>query len=502
MDITTTSTTTVPPTVQLLSVEQLCSQLNVSPSWVYSRTKKGAADPLPTVRGIGHLKFEISAVQQYIRARREPRGGATLSSSDGNARVNGEGYRKLTRKRFQTGSVRLREDRTPQWWEGFYREDIADETGKIQRKRKSVNLGLLRDVPTKRAALHKLSVILNEINDADYRPRTTMTFSGFLKKYQELTLPTKKGTTQRGYKDTHRKHLVPYFGDMLLCDIDTEMVQAFINKQIAAGYSYDTIKNHKWVLSAVFKQAVKLKYIKSNPVRDTDLPPQDVKEDPVLPLPNEINQLIEHLPYELGEAVWLVSITCIRPEELAFKWCDLDAEKGRLWIRRAVNRGKIHTPKYHRNNRPLQLTQEDVYRLLKLKQVQGAKDEDWIFPNAKKSGPICHEQILGKKIHPVTRMLGLPHITWRLLRHWGTTQMVEENVPIKAAQQRLGHSRPDLLLIRYAHVLDASAQVAAETLSSKMSTSKPKSESVNDSYDGTSTGIGSQTAAKKKDWVM
>jgi len=51
-------------------------------------------------------------------------------------------------------------------------------------------------------------------------------------------------------------------------------------------------------------------------------------------------------------------------------------------------------------------------------------------------------------------------------------------------------------------VLDASAQFAAETMSSKMTTSKPKSEPVNDSSDDTSTGIGSQAAAKKKDWVM
>jgi integrase len=501
MSLATLNSTST-PVVQLLSLTQLCDLLNVSPSWVYTRTKKGAADPLPVVRGIGRLKFDANQVQQYIAARQRPAGGATLSSSDGTARVNGKGSRSLTRKRFQTGYVRLREDRTPQWWEGFYREDIIDETGKVHRKRRSKNLGLLKDVPTKRAAQRKLSEILNEINDADYRPRTTMTFSGFLKKYQELTMPTKKGTTQSGYKFTHRKHFVPFFGDMLLCDIDTETVQAFINKQIAARYSYDTIKNHKWSLSAIFKQAVKLKYVRSNPVRDTDLPPQDVKEDPVLPTPDEINRLIAHLPYELGEAVWLVSITCIRPEELAFKWLDLDVEKGRLWIRRAVNRGKIHTPKYHRNNRPLQLTKEDVYRLLKLKSAQGAKDGDWIFPNARKSGPICHEQILGKKIHPVTRQLGLPHITWRLLRHWGTTQMAEENVPIKAAQQRLGHSRPDLLLIRYAHVLDASAQVAAETLSSKMGGRKAKGQSVNGSSDDTSTSIGSQTAAKKKDWVM
>jgi integrase len=76
---------------------------------------------------------------------------------------------------------------------------------------------------------------------------------------------------------------------------------------------------------------------------------------------------------------------------------------------------------------------------------------------------------LGRRVQPVADRLGLPHITWRLLRHWGATQMVEERVPIKAAQERLGHSRPDILLKFYAHVLDASADAAAESLSGQLS---------------------------------
>jgi integrase len=85
-----------------------------------------------------------------------------------------------------------------------------------------------------------------------------------------------------------------------------------------------------------------------------------------------------------------------------------------------------------------------------------------------KPGPIWHEDLLGRVIQPVADELGLPHITWRLLRHWGATQMVEARVPLKAAQQRLGHSRPDILLKVYAHVLDASADMAAETLSGQL----------------------------------
>jgi hypothetical protein len=46
--------------------------------------------------------------------------------------------------------------------------------------------------------------------------------------------------------------------------------------------------------------------------------------------------------------------------------------------------------------------------------------------------------------------------------------MVEARVPIKAAQERLGRSRPDILLKFYAHVLDESADMAAETLSAQL----------------------------------
>jgi hypothetical protein len=154
------------PRQQFLNVKQLCAELNVSPSWVYKRTEKGALDPLPAAR-IGGLKFDDELVRQYIAARQRPATGVTLSGSDGNAWVNGKGCRSLTRRRFQTGSVRLREERESKWWEGFYREDIVGESGQIVRKRKSVNLGLLSAIPTKRIALRQLAEILADINDAN-----------------------------------------------------------------------------------------------------------------------------------------------------------------------------------------------------------------------------------------------------------------------------------------------------------------------------------------------
>ncbi|HLH37076.1 MAG TPA: hypothetical protein VKX41_20550 [Alloacidobacterium sp.] len=82
---------------------------------------------------------------------------------------------------------------------------------------------------------------------------------------------------------------------------------------------------------------------------------------------------------------------------------------------------------------------------------------------------IWHEDLLARSIQPVAKELNLPHIAWRLLRHWEATQMEEGRVPVKAAQERLGHSRPDILLKFYAHVLDESADLSAKTLSGQLS---------------------------------
>ena len=145
-------------------------------------------------------------------------------------------------------------------------------------------------------------------------------------------------------------------------------------------------------------------------------------------------------------------MSSVRPEELAFNWKDLEAEKRLLWGVRAVNLGKFHTPKYHRTNRPLRLTEADVQRLLALKARMKAQDEDWMFSNrikkgkTMKPGPIWHE---GPSRQGDTACRGR---AWLSAHHLaspaalGATQMVEARVPLKEAQQRLGQSRPDILL--------------------------------------------------------
>lgn len=120
-------------------------------------------------------------------------------------------------------------------------------------------------------------------------------------------------------------------------------------------------------MSSIFAGAMKYGYMSSNPVKGTELPPEPIRERKEFPTFAELSLLIEHLQEPISTAVWLVAVSSVRPNELAFKWKDLAVERRMLWVVRAVNRGKLHTPKYHRANRPLRLTEADVQRLLDLK---------------------------------------------------------------------------------------------------------------------------------------
>jgi integrase len=86
---------------------------------------------------------------------------------------------------------------------------------------------------------------------------------------------------------------------------------------------------------------------------------------------------------------------------------------------------------------------------------------------------------ISRRIQPVADRLGLPHIAWRLIRHWGSTQMIGNLVDPKVVQQRLDHSRPDFVMRYYAYVLDERADGAADLISAQLGYAVPAEFAVN-----------------------
>jgi len=447
----------------LLAVKQLAAHLGCSLDWIYKRVRKGAPDPLPFIPLGGRIKFRLTEIEADLEYRRACRG--TLAGTNGIARVKGK-EKSLTRKRFQTGSVRLRTDCTAPWWEGFYREDVRLSDGSVVRKQRTANLGLEENVPTKRLAMRKLAEKLAPINDPSYRPGSEITLEQFMPKYEDLRLANKKGTTRHSYKVVFRKHIVPAFGKRLLSDISEEDVQRFINRK-SLDVAWNTLKNIKWAFSAIFTAAIKYGYAKQNPVRATDLPPEPVVKQLELPTAEQLQQLMDALDEETQMMVRIDCLTALRPGELlALRHSAIDFARKCLWVREAVNHGDIHTPKYHRQSRPIRLADTDLERLrIFMAKRPDAPADDWLFPNEAGTKPKEYVNILRRKIQPKAKELGLPHVTWRLLRHWNSTVLQDSGVPVRVAMERLGHSRPETTLMHYSHVTISKADEAAQIVS-------------------------------------
>src|ERR1700722_1820827 len=155
---------------RLLTVSELCLAFGVSRDWVYKHSNNGASDRLPCVR-LGRLvRFKHSEVSRYIEARQKGLSGASLAATDGIARAKER--RKMARKRFQKGYVRLRKTKKYPYWEGFYWEDIRMQNGSIARKQRAVNLGRIEEIPSKKLAERKFAEKLAEVNRPDAQPRS------------------------------------------------------------------------------------------------------------------------------------------------------------------------------------------------------------------------------------------------------------------------------------------------------------------------------------------
>jgi hypothetical protein len=122
----------------------------------------------------------------------------------------------VARRRYQTGCLFKRGKRR-KVWVARWREDVLLEGGQLGRLHKSVVLGTVAELPTKRHALSKLDEQLRPVNQGTSRPEASMSFGVFAEsQWSALVLPTLKLSTQHGYKNVLNKHVLPYWRDWRL----------------------------------------------------------------------------------------------------------------------------------------------------------------------------------------------------------------------------------------------------------------------------------------------
>jgi len=173
----------------------------------------------------------------------------------------------MARRRYQKGQLWI-EGKT---WYGRWREDVL-VGGVRKRIRRQEAIGSSKDYPTKRLAQRALDDQIAHVNKVSYRPRPTAKFADFARNWEQKVLSQYGDSTAINYRTHIRKHLVPFFGEYPMKDLNPEMVQQFVS---GSGASAKTTRNICITLQSMWTTAKAWGYVAHNLMEGVVLP--DVK---------------------------------------------------------------------------------------------------------------------------------------------------------------------------------------------------------------------------------
>ena len=174
--------------------------------------------------------------------------------------------------------------------------------------------------------------------------------------------------------------------------------------------------------------------------------------------------------------IGVIAATGLRIGELlAVRWRSLDLAIGTLTVRESVFEGTVQRPKTHKAQRTIPLGPHAVRLLTEHRdRSTGTAPDDLLFPN-RQGEPLRESKLLERVLKPAASRAGLGRVTWHQFRHIHSSLLNDLGVPVKIAQEQLGHASVQTTLNIYTHVVDGSHRRANEQLEERLFPTGPKS---------------------------
>lgn len=371
----------------------------------------------------------------------------------------------MARRRFQKGQL-FKSGRRRKVWVGRWREDALLKDGTIGQVRRWQVLGTVADFPTRHEAQTLLDKRLLPVNAGASRPQAPIRFGSFVEEqWNVLVLPTFKASTQHGYKTVLKVHVLPAWRDWRLSDIQRIAVQQWVADKFRQGTGWQTVRNAWVLLSSILETAVEYGYLPMNPARGVKFPQEGLKAKPAIIAGVDLARLLTHLDEPYRTMVSLIAATGLRIGELlALRWSVLDLEHGSLAVRESVFEGTFQPPKTLKAVRTIPLGRHVVATLTAHRaRVTRSAPDDLVFGN-RHGDPLRESKVLRNVLQPAARQAGLGRVTWHQFRHIHSSLLNDLRVPVKIAQEQLGHASVSTTLNIYTHVIDASHRKAVEAV--------------------------------------
>ncbi len=350
---------------------------------------------------------------------------------------------RMARREYQNPPLKKSKGARPFWYIR-YRRKVLIGKGQIDRVQKQQSLGYC-DEMGKREAERKREEILRQVNREVYTIQSHIPFSEFAAIWREKHFPNLGAGTRAKYQGHLAKHLLPEFGTMKLCDVETELIQDFLNRKERDGLAWWTRSDLRNILSSIFTKADDWGYWKDrNPVERCDLGRKRAKREKRLLTDAQFLQLLDAVPEFVALICQTADSTGLRISEiLGLKWKNVDLVTGWLQVRERYYRGDQDDTKSEKSNRDVPLGYlVDNFRRLRPLEVS---PEAYVFDRGD-GNPHDDRALLKDFIRPAAKQLGFywEGFGFHSLRRENITTFQEVGGSAIEAQKHAGHSRPTM----------------------------------------------------------
>lgn len=280
-----------------------------------------------------------------------------------------------------------------------------------------------------------------------------------------------KYNTYDTYKNLIKEHIENTIGIYPIKQLDTYLMQQFINDMYKSGYSKSTIELTKNMLSGAFKCAIQTyNLINFNPMQYTKIPKFKVEagaSEKMITI-EQFNKLIELNP--VGSDLYIPLQIAFhtgmrRGEVLALQWNDIDLENKVIHIKHTLilrdnTIYELQTPKTKSSIRNITIG-DTLLKILKAHKIRQKENKlkhgklyinsDWVCTN--EIGKQITLKNLQNEITKTRTKIDFP-FTFHYLRHTHASLLIEGGANIKDVQKRLGHTSLSTTMDIYSHVTE------------------------------------------------
>ncbi len=364
-------------------------------------------------------------------------------------------------QRYQRGSLSLRKRKSlPDVWEFRHYEEVGNKTAY-----KKQIVGDVIQFPKRKDAEKAVAQLRVDINQgAEHAP---MNVEQLAVHYQEIELPSKAYSTQEGYKNYLKLHVLPKWGQHSLSAVKAVKVEAWLRGlKTAKGKtaSPGTKTKVRNLMSALFSHAIRYEWSSRNPISSVRSSAKRLRTPDILTT-EEFQALIPELSQRARVIVLLAGSTGLRRGEMiALRWRDIDFESCQADVQHSIWRNVEGDTKTEVSRKPVPLPPFVVEELKQWREGSLYNSEDdFVFPSVQKNGKqaISPDSILKREIRPALQRIGVTkQVGYHTFRHSLATLLGELGVSIKTTQELLRHANPNITMRIYQQAVSKQKRAA------------------------------------------